>query len=58
MRSSVRDGIIQRLQVLSGPDELQDSAIEAVHQWTYKPYLLNGEPTEVETTITVTYSLG
>ena len=35
-----------------------NSAMEAVRQWTYKPYLLNGNPTEVETTITVNYSIG
>jgi len=33
------------------------SAIDAIRQWTYRPYLLNGEPTEVETTITVNYHL-
>lgn len=52
-----RDGTIQQLRVASGPDKLRQSALDAVHQWTYKPYLLNGEPVEVETTITVTYSL-
>ncbi len=52
-----KDGLIQNLQVGSGPEELRQSALESVHQWTYKPYLLNGEPTEVQTTITVNYSL-
>jgi TonB family protein len=52
-----KDGSIEKLDVISGPDELRKSALDAVHQWTYKPYLLNGEPTEVDTTITVTYSL-
>jgi TonB family protein len=52
-----KDGTIQELTVVSGPKELQDSALDAVKQWTYKPYLLNGEPIAVETTITVTYSL-
>jgi hypothetical protein len=32
--------------------------MDAVRQWTYKPYLLNGDPIEVETTITVIYTLG
>jgi protein TonB len=32
--------------------------LQAVSQWEYKPYLLNGEPVEVETTVNVTYSLG
>jgi protein TonB len=33
------------------------SAIDAVRQWRYRPYILNGEPVEVETQITVTFSL-
>jgi len=52
------DGTVQELTVISGPPELQKSAIEAVKQWVYKPYLLNGDPKEVETTITVNFSLG
>lgn len=52
-----KDGTIKDLAVLSGPPELAPSAIDAVRQWTYKPYLLNGEPVEVDTTITVTYHL-
>jgi hypothetical protein len=31
--------------------------MDAVRQWTYKPYLLNGDPVEVDTTITVIYTL-
>ena len=53
-----RDGDIERLDVVSGPKELQASALDAVRDWTYKPYLLNGDPIEVETTINVIYSLG
>jgi TonB family protein len=52
-----KDGAIKELQVVTGPDELKASALDAVKQWTYKPYLLNGEPTEVQTIITVNYSL-
>lgn len=52
-----KDGSIENLQVVSGPEELRRSAIDAVHQWTYKPYLLNGQAVDVETTITVNYSL-
>lgn len=51
------DGTVNSLQVVSGPEELQDAALDAVWQWTYKPYLLNGVPTAVDTTITVTFSL-
>ncbi|HKO18920.1 MAG TPA: TonB family protein [Acidobacteriaceae bacterium] len=50
-------GTVERLQVLSGPPMLVPSAMDAVRQWIYKPYLLNGQPTEVETTINVNFSL-
>jgi TonB family protein len=52
-----KDGNITSLKILSGPEELRHSAWDAVSQWVYKPYLLNGEPVEVETTITVNYTL-
>lgn len=53
-----KDGKIDKLQVVSGPKELQQSSLEAVRTWTYKPFLLNGEPVVVKTTINVIYSLG
>jgi TonB family protein len=52
-----KDGHIENLEATSGPDELQASALAAVKQWVYKPYLLNGNPVEVETTITVNFQL-
>ena len=53
-----RDGHIRYLRPISAPNtDLALSAIDAVRQWTYKPYLLNGEATEVETTITVNFNL-
>ena len=52
-----KTGEVRDLYVVSGPDELQASALDAIGQWIYKPYLLNGQPTEVETTITVNYKL-
>ena len=52
-----KTGEVENLKVLSGDPMLQQSAMEAVRQWTYKPFLLNGEPVEVKTTITVTYTL-
>jgi len=42
---------------LSSDDLLAPSALEAVRQWRYKPMLVDGEPKEVDTTITVTFSL-
>ena len=51
------DGAVEELTVTSGPKELQQSSLDAVRQWTYKPYLVNGNPTEVKTTISVIYTL-
>ena len=53
-----KNGAIQNLSVISGPEMLRASALEAVGHWRYKPYLLNGEPTEVDTTITVNFNFG
>jgi protein TonB len=50
-------GQIENLQLISGHPMLVQEAINAVRQWRYKPYLLNGQPVEVETTITVIFSL-
>ena len=44
-----KNGDIENLQLISGHPMLAPAAIEAVKQWKYKPYLLNGEPVEVET---------
>ena len=49
---------IEDLRVVSGHPMLQQAAIDAVKQWTYEPYLLNGEPVAVETTINVVFNLG
>ena len=50
-------GTIENLIVVSGSPTLVKSAIEAVRQWRYRPYLLNNEPVEVETEITVNFVL-
>jgi len=52
-----KDGTIQNLRLMQGHPMLAPSAIEAVKQWRYKPYFLNGEPVEVETQITVNFTL-
>lgn len=52
-----KDGTIQNLHVLSGHPLLTQAALDAVKQWRYKPYILNGEPVEVDTQITVIFSL-
>ncbi|MES2390035.1 MAG: energy transducer TonB [Acidobacteriota bacterium] len=46
-------GRIVKLQVVSGPAMLRGAAIDAVRQWRYRPYLLNGSPVAVQTTIVV-----
>jgi protein TonB len=53
-----KDGSIQELQYMSGPPLLMKSAMDAVKEWRYKPTMLNGEPVEVDTTISVVFSLG
>ncbi len=50
-----RDGRIQSLNVMSGHPLLVRAALEAVEQWRYRPYVLNGETVEVETLITVNF---
>ena len=50
-----KDGNVQRLQLVSGHPLLAPAAIEAVKQWHYKPFLLNGQALEVETTVTVNF---
>jgi protein TonB len=52
-----RTGTIANLRVISGPLMLQQAAINAVQQWRYRPYLLSGEPVEVETTVNVIFKL-
>ena len=52
-----KNGNIQELQVMSGHPMLVPAALEAVKQWLYRPFLLNGQPVEVETQITVTFLL-
>jgi periplasmic protein TonB len=53
-----KDGSIQELQFVSGPALLMKAAMDAVHEWKYRPTMLNGEPVEVDTTIDVVFSLG
>ena len=52
-----KDGAVQNLHVLSGHPLLTQAALDAVKQWRYKPYILNGEPVEVDTQITVNFTL-
>jgi protein TonB len=52
-----KQGTIEHLQLISGHPMLVQAAMDAVRQWRYRPYVLNGEPVEVETQITVNFSL-
>ena len=52
-----KDGTIQNLSLINGHPMLVPAAIEAVKQWKYKPYILNGEAVEVETQITLNFTL-
>jgi protein TonB len=52
-----KTGTIENLRVVSGPALLQRAALDAVSTWRYRPYLLNGQPVEVETTVDVIFSL-
>jgi len=51
-------GRIENLSVVSGPLMLRQAAIDAVKTWRYRPYLLNNQPVEVETTINIAFTLG
>ena len=52
-----KDGSIENLSLVSGHPMLAPAAIDAVKQWKYKPYLLNGEPVEVDTEVQVNFTL-
>lgn len=51
-------GTVEELHVVSGPAMLQQAALDAVKTWRYRPFLVNGEPVKVETTVNVIFNLG
>jgi outer membrane biosynthesis protein TonB len=51
-----KDGVVNDVAFHSGPRDLAQAAIDVVKAWTYKPTLLNGEPVEVATSVTVNFS--
>ena len=57
MATVSKEGAITHIKVLSGDGQLTKAATDAVKQWKYKPYLLNGEPVEIQTQITVNFKL-
>ncbi len=53
-----KSGTIESLRVVDGPEMLRSAALDAIRAARYRPYLLNGDPTEVQTTITVNFTFG
>ncbi len=54
-----KDGHIRDLSVISSPDKsLSEASLKAVAKWTYEPYMLEGQATEIDTTITVNFAMG
>jgi len=53
-----KTGTIENLHVVSGPAMLTQAAVDAVKNWRYRPYLLDGQPTEVETQVNVVFTMG
>ncbi len=52
-----KSGAVAEVNALSGPPLLESAAVDAVKQWQYRPYALNGQPVDVETTIAVVFAL-
>jgi len=52
-----KQGAITNVKVLSGEEVLAKAAVDAVRQWKYRPYLLNGEPVEIQTQITINFKV-
>ena len=52
-----KEGTVERLHVMQGDSRLRGAAEEAVYKWRYRPYVLNGQPVEVATTVTVNFNL-
>ena len=51
-----KDGTVKGLRIVSGPAQLREAAVNSVRTWHYRPFMLNNEPTEVQTTINVVFS--
>jgi periplasmic protein TonB len=53
-----KTGTVEEATPVSGPPRLSVAVIDAVKRWKYKPYLLDGEPREVETTVSIYFNIG
>jgi TonB family protein len=52
-----KDGFVDHVHIIEGNPRLRNAAAEAIYKWRYRPYLLNGQPVEVATTVTVDFKL-
>jgi TonB family protein len=52
-----KEGTVERVHVMQGDSRLRSAAEDAVYKWRYRPYVLNGQPVEVATTVTVNFNL-
>jgi protein TonB len=50
-----RDGSVENAKVMSGPESMGEVALRAVRGWSYRPYLMDGVPVEIETTMRVNF---
>jgi protein TonB len=50
------DGLIKDLKFVTGPEQLQQAAFDAVRKWRYRPYLLDGQPVAVRTTVDLIFN--
>jgi TonB family protein len=53
-----KDGTVKELQYVSGPKELMQPAMDAVRHWVYEPTLFNGQPVEIDSTVSIIFNLG
>jgi protein TonB len=51
------EGAVTQVKFVSGPEQLSSAAIDAVRWWRYEPYLVNGQPATIETTVAVDFRL-
>jgi TonB family protein len=58
LQAHFQTGTVENLGEVSGPAVLQQAAIDAVKHWQYRPYLIDNEPVEVDTTVNVIFTLG
>ena len=53
-----KDGHVISAEAISGADVMRQPYVDAVKQWEYRPFQLHGQPVEVETTVTMSFSVG